>query len=212
MPPTPICARRCLRRGRTMAGCRRRRPTIRRGLPRAAPSSSIRSTARAASSKASAPGASASRSSRAAARSPACSNARRSDETLLGAAGRGALQNGERIRVSGPAGEDTAESLAAPKPMIDLMPRAWLAASVRRVNMSLARLPAGHDRRRTARRARFVKPNAHDWDIAAADLILREAGGALARPRWPRAALCRRGSATARFAAGSGELLAVLAA
>jgi myo-inositol-1(or 4)-monophosphatase len=27
--------------------------------------------------------------------------------------------------------------------------------------------------------ATFVKPNAHDWDIAAADLILTEAGGAL---------------------------------
>lgn len=27
--------------------------------------------------------------------------------------------------------------------------------------------------------ATFVKPNAHDWDIAAADLILREAGGRL---------------------------------
>ena len=25
--------------------------------------------------------------------------------------------------------------------------------------------------------ASFVKPNSHDWDLAAADLILREAGG-----------------------------------
>jgi myo-inositol-1(or 4)-monophosphatase len=29
--------------------------------------------------------------------------------------------------------------------------------------------------------ATFVKPNAHDWDIAAADLILAEAGGTLVR-------------------------------
>ncbi len=27
--------------------------------------------------------------------------------------------------------------------------------------------------------ASFIKPNSHDWDLAAADLILREAGGAL---------------------------------
>ena len=27
--------------------------------------------------------------------------------------------------------------------------------------------------------ASFVKPNSHDWDLAAADLILREAGGSL---------------------------------
>jgi myo-inositol-1(or 4)-monophosphatase len=30
--------------------------------------------------------------------------------------------------------------------------------------------------------ATFVKPNAHDWDLAAADLILAEAGGILVRP------------------------------
>ncbi len=29
--------------------------------------------------------------------------------------------------------------------------------------------------------ATFVKPNAHDWDIAAADLILSEAGGTLVK-------------------------------
>ena len=48
--------------------------------------------------------------------------------------------------------------------------------------------------------ATFVKPNAHDWDIAAADLILREAGGALLDQKAPRTALCRRSDpATARW-------------
>ena len=56
--------------------------------------------------------------------------------------------------------------------------------------------------------ATFVKPNSHDWDIAAADLILREAGGAVARPARPRAALRRRGDPRhGALAAGSGPLL-----
>ena len=59
--------------------------------------------------------------------------------------------------------------------------------------------------------ATFVKPNSHDWDLAAADLILREAGGTL---------LTSDGEAPvyggARFAhgalvAGSGELLTAMA-
>ncbi|RVC48275.1 3'(2'),5'-bisphosphate nucleotidase CysQ, partial [Mesorhizobium sp. M4B.F.Ca.ET.088.02.2.1] len=59
--------------------------------------------------------------------------------------------------------------------------------------------------------ATFVKPNAHDWDIAAADLILREAGGAVldrqGRPPRYAGAVIHHGA----LAAGSGKLLDVLA-
>ncbi|HEY6630998.1 MAG TPA: inositol monophosphatase family protein, partial [Rhizobiaceae bacterium] len=59
--------------------------------------------------------------------------------------------------------------------------------------------------------ASFVKPNSHDWDLAAADLILREAGGGLLdehgkAPTYGGAEI-RHGA----LAGGSGELLAVMA-
>jgi myo-inositol-1(or 4)-monophosphatase len=57
----------------------------------------------------------------------------------------------------------------------------------------------------------FVKPHAHDWDIAAAALILSEAGGTLidrsgGAPRFAGPDT-RHGS----LAAGSGEMLAMMA-
>jgi myo-inositol-1(or 4)-monophosphatase len=129
------------------------------------------------------------------------------DETYWALPGAGAFLNGKRISVR-PAGE-TAE-IAGPKPMIDLIPAGW-QPRLRRVPYipSLAyRLAMIAD---GTLDATFVKPSAHDWDIAAADLILREAGGALL-DRGGRAPLyagevIRHGA----LAAGSGELLAVLA-
>jgi myo-inositol-1(or 4)-monophosphatase len=58
--------------------------------------------------------------------------------------------------------------------------------------------------------ATFVKPNAHDWDIAAADLILREAGGQLVgqdgnSPTYA-GEMIRHGA----LAAGSGALFAAM--
>ncbi len=59
--------------------------------------------------------------------------------------------------------------------------------------------------------ASFVKPNSHDWDLAAADLILREAGGRLldqhGRPPTYAGAEIRHGA----LVAGSGDLLAAMA-
>ncbi len=129
------------------------------------------------------------------------------DETYWALPGEGAFLNGKRIAVR-PAG-DTVE-IGGPKPMIDLMP-AHGRPGCRRVPYipslayRLAMIASG------TLDATFVKPSAHDWDIAAADLILREAGGALL-DRGGRAPLyagevIRHGA----LAAGSGELLAVLA-
>lgn len=121
--------------------------------------------------------------------------------------GEGAFLNGKRISVRPPA--ETAE-IAGPKPMIDLLPAKWHKRLKRvpyipSLAYRLAMIAGGQ------LDATFVRANAHDWDIAAADLILREAGGAVL-DRHGRAPLyagevIRHGP----LAAGSGELLAVLA-
>ena len=104
------------RRGRTMAGCRRRRPTAPAGLPPAAPSSSIRSTARAPSSTAARPGASASPWSKTGIRSPACSTARRPARSSAASAGSGACKNGAALAVGAPR---EPALIGGPKPMLD---------------------------------------------------------------------------------------------
>ena len=121
--------------------------------------------------------------------------------------GEGAFRNGEPIRVR--ALGHTVE-IGGPKPMIDLMPAAWQGrlnrvAYIPSLAYRLAMVANG------SLDATFVKPNAHDWDIAAADLILREAGGALldrhgGPPRYAGEVI-RHGALTA----GSGPLLGVLA-
>lgn len=55
--------------------------------------------------------------------------------------------------------------------------------------------------------ATLVKPNAHDWDIAAADLILAEAGGRLCDFRGNRVVLNAATVSKPALIAGSGEAL-----
>lgn len=129
------------------------------------------------------------------------------EETYWALPGKGAFRNGRPIRVRAPG--QTAD-VAGPKPLIDLLPAEWQGRLNRVPHIPslayrLAMVANG------ALDATFVKPNAHDWDIAAADLILREAGGALLdqhghAPRYAGEVI-RHGA----LAAGSGELLAVLA-
>jgi len=58
----------------------------------------------------------------------------------------------------------------------------------------------------------FARPGAHDWDIAAADLILSEAGGALADPAGrPVSYRVSVGRAPALIAAGPGRMGALAA-
>jgi len=129
------------------------------------------------------------------------------DETYWALPGEGAFKNGRRIMVRKPG--QMAE-IAGPKPMVDLMPADWRSRLKRAAySPSLAyRLAMIAD---GALDATFVKPNAHDWDIAAADLILHEAGGQLL-DRLGRAPLyagevIRHGA----LVAGSGQLLRVMA-
>lgn len=58
--------------------------------------------------------------------------------------------------------------------------------------------------------ATFVKPNSHDWDLAAADLILAEAGGMVLNERGTRPHYAGETIAHGPLVAGSGALLGQL--
>ena len=97
-----------------------------------------------------------------------------SDELFLSVAGGGATLNGAPItastggqlagaRFSGP--KRRLEALAAIEPGIEAMPR------IPSLALRLARVASG------MLDGTVVGPNSHDWDLAAADLLVHEAGG-----------------------------------
>jgi len=128
-------------------------------------------------------------------------------ETYCAVKGQGAFKNGGRLAI-GPASERP--SVAGPKPFIDAMPQPWLERLERRAYIpSLAcRIAMIAD---GSLDATFVKANAHDWDLAAADLILREAGGRLLNSSRQTPAYAGVTVAHGALAAGSGELLEIMA-
>ena len=96
------------------------------------------------------------------------------DELFLSIAGAGATLNGVPIRAS--TGDQLAgatfagpkrrlDSLATVEPLIDAAPR------VPSLALRVARVATG------ALDGAFAGPNSHDWDLAAADLLVHEAGG-----------------------------------
>jgi myo-inositol-1(or 4)-monophosphatase len=96
------------------------------------------------------------------------------DELFLAVAGGGATVNGTPIAAS--AGDALAgarfsgakrrlETLAAVEPRIETMPR------VPSLALRIARVATG------ALDGTIAAPNSHDWDLAAADLLVHEAGG-----------------------------------
>lgn len=98
-------------------------------------------------------------------------------DTFIATRGGGAFLNGARIRVSPRAAFDGATTLAATVPTAAELHAAGLAfiaqprvpsLAVRLVGVACGRFDAG-----------VAGENAHDWDLAAADLILHEAGGVL---------------------------------
>jgi myo-inositol-1(or 4)-monophosphatase len=98
------------------------------------------------------------------------------DETYVATAGRGATRNGAPIAAS--ARRDLpGASLTAPDSMAADLKRAGrsfhLKARLPSLAMRIVRVAEG------ALDLALARKNAYDWDIAAADLILREAGGAL---------------------------------
>jgi myo-inositol-1(or 4)-monophosphatase len=58
--------------------------------------------------------------------------------------------------------------------------------------------------------ATFVKPNAQDWDLAAADLILREAGGKVLTYKGEPPVYGGAVTTHGKLVAGSGRLLDVM--
>ena len=99
-----------------------------------------------------------------------------SEELFLSVAGAGATVNGARIAAS--SGDALAgatfsgakrrlDSLAAIEPRIATVPR------IPSLALRLARVATG------AIDGTFTAPNSRDWDLAAADLLVHEAGGAL---------------------------------
>ena len=98
------------------------------------------------------------------------------DEMFSAVRGGGATHNGTRIHASG--GETLAGAkLAGPKRYLDrlssLVPLSLAQPKVHSLALRLARV--AHGKLDVA----FASSGSHDWDLAAADLLVHEAGGAL---------------------------------
>ena len=120
--------------------------------------------------------------------------------------GQGAFKNGSRITVR-PPGEHF--DIAGPMTLINALPSA-----IRQTVRSTSHIPSLAYRMAMiadgSLDATFVKPNAHDWDIAAADLILREAGGELLNEHGKRPGYGGTHIRHGLMVAGSGDLLAAI--
>ena len=107
----------------------------------------------------------------------ACLNAPVNDQFFMAVAGQGATCNGtpiaatagaslDQLRVAGP--RKLVERLTAREPSFLAMPR------VRSLALRLVQVARGDCD------VAIAGPNSHDWDLAAADLLVHEAGGVLA--------------------------------
>ena len=96
------------------------------------------------------------------------------DEMFLASYGRGATLNGARIHVSAGSALDGA-SIAGPKRYLERMaklnPAVQARPKVHSLALRLARVAQGN------LDAAFASQGSHDWDLAAADLLVHEAGG-----------------------------------
>ena len=129
-------------------------------------------------------------------------------EIYSASAGGGALKDGRGLKVGAP--RDPAR-VAGPKPMLDAA-ASYLNRSFERapyvpsLAYRIAMVAEG------ALDATFIKPNSHDWDLAAADLILSEAGGRLLQPSGDRPLYATANSRHGALAAGSEPLLSAMIA
>ncbi len=119
----------------------------------------------------------------------------------------GARLNGAAVQVPAVTAHP---AIGGPKAMIDL-----LDPMDRETSRSVSYIPSLAYRIAMVARgeidATFVKPNSHDWDLAAADLILQEAGGRIIDATGERLRYATRNVKHGPLAAGSGELLEKLA-
>ncbi|WP_309083869.1 3'(2'),5'-bisphosphate nucleotidase CysQ [Chelativorans sp.] len=121
--------------------------------------------------------------------------------------GGGARRNGEAIGVR-QAGRQL--SLAGPKNMLKGLPadvhaRVAPYAYVPSLAYRIALVASG------ALDATFIKPASHDWDLAAADIILSEAGGQIVDGTMRRPHYAGPDPRRGPLAAGSGRLLEIMA-
>lgn len=122
------------------------------------------------------------------------------------AAGNGpALLNGAAIRV---AHAEAAPRVAGPNAMLQRAP-SWVRGGpaipyIPSLAYRIAMVASG------ALDATFVKPNSNDWDLAAADLILRRAGGRLVERDGAMPLYAGADPRHGALAAGSGRLLGAL--
>ncbi|WP_157016961.1 3'(2'),5'-bisphosphate nucleotidase CysQ [Mesorhizobium xinjiangense] len=122
-------------------------------------------------------------------------------------AGRGAFLDGKEIAVRKAGWHPV---IGGPKAMIEAVP-----ANLRARLQTTGYIPSLAYRVATIARGEidgtFVKPNAHDWDLAAADLILHEAGGGILDASLERPDYGGRNVRHGALVAGSGPLLDELA-
>jgi myo-inositol-1(or 4)-monophosphatase len=129
-------------------------------------------------------------------------------EVYAATSGGGAFKNGARLTVRQPQGQIV---VAGPKPLLDAAPeslqRRWQRVSyIPSLAYRVAMVADG------SLHATFVKPSSKDWDLAAADLILEEAGGKILDARGNRLAYAGKDVTHGVLVAGSGELLGQMAA
>lgn len=99
------------------------------------------------------------------------------EEVIAAGSGLGAFQNDHAIQVHLPP-EGKKIAMASARRAIGVLPEAWRErVSVHPYVPSLAYRIAMVARGELG--GTFIRPNSHDWDLAAADLILSEAGGAI---------------------------------
>ncbi|MDX3806955.1 3'(2'),5'-bisphosphate nucleotidase CysQ [Bosea thiooxidans] len=95
--------------------------------------------------------------------------------TYTAVVGAGARRNGEPIRSSA-LQQLAGARIAGPKPMLDALARVHPFEPVGKIPSLALRLTRIAD---GTIDAGLISPDARDWDLAAADLVLREAGGHL---------------------------------
>ena len=99
-----------------------------------------------------------------------------SDASYAAIHGAGATRNGTSIRTSGVT-DLTQARIAGPKPMLDALARQQNFIAVEKIPSLALRLTRIAD---GSIDAGLISPDSRDWDLAAADLVLSEAGGRLA--------------------------------
>lgn len=129
-------------------------------------------------------------------------------QLLCAQSGQGAFVDGVRLKVANPVG---AARIGGPAVIVTPFADHW-ASGVTRVAYApslayrVAMIAAGKID------ATFIKPNAHDWDLAAAHLILNEAGGAILNVDGLEPVYATAVTKHGPLVAGSGELLQAMRA